>query len=375
MGSPYRLSFLAGLVALVLLLPGCNDANGSNDEQRNPDAGPAAPVQRSIRVETTTLEPATFEDVIELTGEVAALNDATLSAQTAGTVLHLAPLGRALGTGNVAVQLDTSLVRAAVEQAEAQVAVAQAQLDLATDVFNRQQPLFQDSIMSALEFEQVRAQRAQAEAQFRQARASLRQAEAQLKFARVTVPFSGIVEEHLVEEGEQVTPGMPLVRIVSTRLVKVTAGVPERYANDINVGTPVKVDLRKYGMEPIQGRVSFVGSVINTGNRTFPIEVSLDNSSGQLKPQMVTALSVTRAQLADVIAVPQTALIRDENGVSVFVVSRTADGAPTVERRTLELGPSYGGRVVVRDGLEAGDELITVGQTNIAAGDRVEVVR
>src|SRR5690606_12454683 len=126
----------------------------------------------------------------------------------AGTVISLVPLGARVGAGQAVAQLDPGTVRAAVEQAEAQLAAAQAAFDLAEDNLKRQEPLYRDSVISALEYQNVRAQYNQAQAQVNQARAGLSQAQEALKNTRVVTPWSGTVEAHFVETGEQVMPGM-----------------------------------------------------------------------------------------------------------------------------------------------------------------------
>ena len=103
-------------------------------------------------VETLTLQPSLFEDVIIITGTIAALNDASLSAQASGTIQTLAALGQTVDTDTPLAQLDDALVRAVVDQAQAQSENAHARLELATDNYNRLEPLFADSIISALEF-------------------------------------------------------------------------------------------------------------------------------------------------------------------------------------------------------------------------------
>jgi multidrug efflux pump subunit AcrA (membrane-fusion protein) len=118
--------------------------------------------------------------------------------------------------------------------------------------------------------------------------------------------------------------------------------------------------------------VSFVGNAINTGSRTIPIEVVVDNSDGLLKPAMIADLFVTRNTLDDVIVVPQSAVLRDEGGNSVYVVDRSGP-RPTAERRIVELGNANSGRVQVISGLDIGDELITVGANSVAPGDAIEI--
>jgi RND family efflux transporter MFP subunit len=350
-----RFSFLAAAL-LVLgagLLSGCSDGQASSaaDTSQAPERPPA-------RVETLRLTPTSFEDVIELTGTVEALNDATLSAQAAGTVTVLAERGARIPAGGRVAQVDAREEEAAVEQAEARYALAQ-------DRFERQEPLYKDSIISALEFEQVRSER-------NQARAALAQAEKRLANTRVESPFAGIIEERFVERGEQIRANDPVARVVSTREVRVVAGVPERYANDIRPGTAVRLDFRKYGGTERTAEVTFAGRAINPDTRTFPIEVTLDNPDGRLKPEMVARVSVTRARLDSVVVIPRTAVVRDEAGTHAYVAVPT-DSTVTAQKRDIVLGPRYAERTVVESGLSMGASVIVAGQNALAPGDPVRI--
>ncbi len=357
---------LAGLLALAA-------CGADGDVDTDATAQSAADAGRSVPVEVVEVRSASFEDVVQLTGTVEATEDATLSAEASGTIRSLLPLGAAVSRGGAVAQIDASLAQAQLRQAEASRASAQAQLDLAEDQFRRQEPLYRDSIISALEFESVRTQVASARAQIAQADAGVAQAREQLARTRVIAPFSGVVERHLAERGEQVAPGTPVVRIVATGVVKVTAGVPERYAGDIRVGSPAVITPQAYGLPPLRGQLSFVGQTIDAQNRTFPVEMMVDNRARELKPQMVVRMEITRRTLDDVLAVPLAAIVRDEAGPTVYIV-RTDDGAARAQARRVILGAQSGDRVVVVEGLDAGDLVITQGQTTVATGDPVSIL-
>ena len=357
------LTVLLALVA-AMVLAGCG--NESNDAQG------AAQEVRAVRVETLVLSPTSFEDVIQITGSVEALDDATLSAQASGTVVALAPLGSTVGAGGTIAQLDPAMSRSAVQQAQAQVESAQAQFDLAEDNFERNEPLYSDSVISAVEWENVRAQYNQARAALAQAKASLSQAQEQLRQSRVTAPFTGTVEEHFAELGEQVTPGRQIARVINTSRVKVVAGVPERYAADIEPGTPVMVDFKAYAGSNVRSEVDFVGRAIDPQSRTFPVEIQLPNPTGTFKPEMVAQVYVTRQEIEEALVVPRSAIVRDEDGDSVFLVEREGENAVAV-KTPVTLGAGYGGQVVVTN-LQAGDEVIVLGQSNLTQGDRVQVM-
>ncbi len=365
---------------LFMTIAGCSNTGDSAEGSETDgtittasESNGSAGVRRQVRVETLRLQPTSFEDVIELTGAVEAQNDATVSAQATGTLVFRVPRGTYVGRNGRIAQVDSTLLHATYLQTKAQIDAAKAQFDLAEDAYKRQEPLFQDSIISAIEFENVRAQRNQATAQLNQAKAIMAQIREQLDNTRITAPFGGTVEDYMAEVGEQVAPGMQVARVVNTDRVKITAGVPERYANDIENGSDVRVLLDAYGGQELDGKVTFVGRAISTTNRTFPVEIELDNKNQMLKPEMVARLFLSRETLADVIVIPQDAVPLDETGSSVFVVVDD-NGTLIAERRPITLGASYGGKVVVTDGLYAGDEIVIIGQYNLTNGDAVEVV-
>lgn len=360
---------LIGLIMIVGMIP---LLSGCGSDQAN---GQQPPLQRSLtRVETLLLEPQRFDHVIEVNGTIEALDDAALSAQASGTLVSVAELGTRVEAGETVAQVNPREAQAAVEQAEAQLESARAQYELAQDTYERQEPLYRDSIISASEFENVRSQRAQALASLNQAKAALSQAREQLANTRVTTPFAGTVEERLMKPGEQVSPGTQVVRVVNTQRVRVQADVPERYVNDLERGSTVQVRVQSAALEDRTGRITFVGNTINEASRTFPIEVEIDNEDRRLKPEMIVRLFITREQIDDALVIPRSAINRDEEGLDTYTVSRE-DSLGVVRNHPINLGPASGNRAVVRSGLEAGDEVVVVGQSDISEGDTVQVTQ
>ncbi len=335
------------------------------------DAGVAdAAPRKARRVTTLTMVPKRFEERLELTADIRAPNDATLSARGMGTVKTLVALGERVTQGQVVARLDAAAPEAAVAQARAGVSQAQAGLGLARENYRRQKPLFDRKIISALEFQQIEAQLAQSEAALKQAQAGVRAARTQVGFYEVIAPFDGAVEQRLVEAGEQVNPGQPVVRILDTRTVRLRAGVPERFTRDIKVGSRLKVRFNAYGLDPRDASVIFVARTIDPRSRTFDIEAELDNADGALKPAMIARIDLTRSAIEGALVVPQTAVLRDERGASVFVVVDGKAG-PDAKQVRVELGVSSGNEVVVRSGLSAGDRVVTLGQNGLNDGDAV----
>jgi membrane fusion protein (multidrug efflux system) len=257
----------------------------------------------------------------------------------------------------VVARLDDRLLKS-------RVAAAKSEYELAETTFERQEALFADSIISALEFENVQTRRDQAQANF--AQASKQYEDTQLKS-----PTAGRVEVRYVEAGELVSPGMPVVRVVDTRQVKIVAGVPERYAADIAEGASVSIRLPAVGIET-EASVSFVGRVVNPQSRTFPVEIEIGNEPGLLKPEMVADVSIQRRTVDDAIVIPQNAIVRDDLGTGVFVVERES-GDLMANRRDVVTGPSFGGETVIVSGLSPGDEVVVVGQSRLTDSNLVEI--
>ena len=373
-----RTSRIAIFALAALFAIGCSGGDSTPSDSDDQTAATTATSstetnRRVIRVETAPVERQSFEEKIKLTGSLDAPNDAVISAQTAGTINRLVPLGRTVRQGYSVANLDATIANAALTQAKAQLEVAISARDLAEETYKRQAALYRDSIISYLEYEQVQTQYTQAGAGVSQAEALVAQAEKQVQFTRVVAPFTGTVEQHFADTGEQVAPGVPIARIVNTGRLNLKVGVPERFAGDVAVGSPVGISFASYDMDDIEARITFVGKVIDPTNRTFPIEVRVGNRDGKLKPEMVASAEILLKSFDDVLVIPQTSIIRDEEGESVFIVEGTGDNL-TARRKVLSLGPVYDGRVVVEGGLEQGDRLITAGQNSVSTGDYVEPV-
>jgi membrane fusion protein (multidrug efflux system) len=366
--KPDRLlgALLLALVTVAGAAGGCADA-GSGDA-----AAEEQTFTRAARVESLVVVPITFEETIQVTGAVEALNDANLAAQASGKVEYIADNGADVAKGAVVARLDQAQAWASVQQAEAALETAHAQRELARDNFERLAPLQDRKAISALEFEQSRLQLEQAEASVRQAEAALANAQVQLDNTEVRAPFAGTVESRLVDPGEHAGPGDPLIRLISVDEVKVLAGIPERYSADVKTGVSVRLDFPSARLEARVGKVSFVGAAIDPMSRTFPIEVRVPNPEGDLKPAMLAELHVPRKTHVDVLTLPRSAVVFDELGPGVYVVTES-EGRTVAERRPVVLGANAVGFVVIETGLDPGDEVVIQGQHNLASGDAIEV--
>jgi RND family efflux transporter MFP subunit len=344
------------LGAAVVLSGACAPADGVEaQDQADSTAG-----ARVVNVRVTPVEPSNFVDYIRITGQIEALHDVTVSAQEAGVIAEFfAEKGGSLNAGQPVAKIDDRLLVAQVDE-------ARALSELADEQFERQRRLW--------EGERIGSEIAYLQAKSAAVAAAARLASLEERLARTVIraPVDGVFDEKFVEAGEMVSPGTPVARFLSIRQVKVTGGVPERFAPSVRRGEIARVHLDVMQGREFTGRITFVGSSVDQRSRTVPIEILLSNP-GVLKPHMVANVQVPRARLENVIVVPQEAVIRTEDGYQVFVAAESS-GRLIAEARPVRLGPSYENRVVVDSGLAVGDALITLGHRQVERGSRIRVV-
>jgi membrane fusion protein (multidrug efflux system) len=341
--------------AVVVGAAGCGPSTGGADE------GAPGEFVRVINVETQTLEPQQFVEEIRLTSIAMANQDVYLAAEESGVVREIyADRGARVGEGDSIAKIDDRVLAA-------QVAQARAAADLAAQTWERRRRLWED--------DRVGSEIAYLEARFQadQTAASLTALEERLARTVIRAPFAGVLDERLVDVGAMVSPGTPVARLVDLDPIKVFAGVPERYATDVRVGAEATLEFEMLDREPYTARIRYVGATVNPENRTFPIEVSLPNPNGLVKPQMVANMAVTRSRVDEAIVVPQDALIRFENGYVVYVATER-NGEAVAEMREVVLGASRRNLVVIDEGVHAGERLIVVGHKEVEDGDRIRVV-
>jgi multidrug efflux pump subunit AcrA (membrane-fusion protein) len=95
--------------------------------------------------------------------------------------------------------------------------------------------------------------------------------------------------------------------------VKIEAGIPERYAADIKIGADAEILIKELFDEPIKGKVSYVGKALNPSNRTFPVEVIIENKNHLIKPAMLAEVSVSKATYNDVVIVPEEVVTKSDD--------------------------------------------------------------
>ncbi|MFO7769626.1 MAG: efflux RND transporter periplasmic adaptor subunit [bacterium] len=282
-------------------------------------------------------------------------------ASTEPVTLMLAGKGERVRKGQVIIQLDAEVLSAQLEEARAAASLAREQWE------RRERLWEEEEIGSEMEYIQARENA-------RMQAARVRTLETRLAKRSIRSPINGTFENYYVEVGELAAPPSPIARVMALDRVKITGGVPERFANDVEPGTRVQVGFDALPGREVAARVSFVGDAVEPQARTFPVEMIVANPGRRLKPGMIAGLSIVRQRMEDVVVVPQETVVRTEEGYQVFVVEEGEEG-PVARARSVTMGPSRANRVVITEGLEDSDLLVMVGQLKLGDGDRVKIVR
>lgn len=344
------------LLAVPLAVASCGSGDASNAE---PDVEEVAAF-KVINVEVTRIVPEVFEEYIRLTGVAKAKDDIEIAAEEPGRVVRVfANRGEQVRKGQRLFQIDDRLLRTLI-------ATAEAESSFAADAFERQEAVWDNKIGTELHYLEKKNVAAVTAATL----AGLR---TRLDNTLIRSPLDGTLDSRYIDEGEMVAIGTPMGRVLSSQSIEIEAGVPERYAADIHVGGSVVISFDVLQGEEHEGVIHFVGRAVDPGNRTFPIEIKLDNPGGIIKPQMLANTRVVRKRFDSAMVIPQQAIRYTENGFVAYVAVETEQGT-IAEERIVEVGSSYADRTVVEKGLEPGDLLITRGQLHVAQGSRIEII-
>ena len=263
--------------------------------------------------------------------------------------------GQPVRRGQVLVQLDDSLLRAQVQQAEAQLSIAQA-----NDARNRE--LLAENFVSKAAVDQGAANLQVAQAQ-------LALAQAQLARMRIVAPFDGTAGIRLVNVGDFVREGADLVSLEDLRTIYVDFRLPERYLPQLRTGQAAQVSLDALPGRRFEARVEALEPQVDVNGRSILVRAAIDNPQGLLRPGMFARVDAALASRAEAVVVPEEAIVPQGGRQYVIAVVDGGDAAPAgakVSRRVeVVLGQRREGLVEVVRGVQAGAMVVTAGQQRI----------
>lgn len=315
-------------------------------------------------VTTIVAERQEWPATLSAIGTVAAVQGVTVSADLPGMVDRISfDSGRTVGQGNILVQLDT-------RQEQAQLAGAEAQLQLARLNFERMQGLVEQDAVSRAEYDAAAAAHKQAEARLREIRATIER-------KTIRAPFSGMLGIRQVNLGQYLSAGDPIVPLQSLDPIYVNFGVPQQDAAQMRTGRKVRLAIGDLGGAEFTGRVSALDSVVDPATRNVQVQATLANPGGRLRPGMFVQAQVMLGASRQVVALPASAINYAPYGDSVFVVtdmkSPQGQAYRGVRQQVVKLGQARGDQVAVLSGVNPGEEVVTSGVFKLRNGAAVQV--
>lgn len=329
-------------------------AGAPNARAPAPAAGPPGP-QGPVPVEVGHVETTRLEEDASAVGSVRARQGVTLRPEVSGRVQQLGFAdGHRVRRGQVLVQLDDSLQRAQLQQAEAQAAIARTQLQ-------RNRELQAQGFVSASAVDQSVANLKVAEAQVALARA-------QLQRMRIVAPFDGNAGIRMVNVGDYVREGSDLVTVEDAAAVWVDFRLPERHATRLKPGQPVEVSLDSLPGRRFTGKVSALDAQYDANGRSLLVRAQIHNPDGALRSGMFARARVVLAVQERAVVVPEEALV--PQGGKQYVL-KLVDGpkGPVTQRLEAQVGLRMPGKAQILQGLAPGDRVVTAGQSRLMRGD------
>lgn len=382
------------LIALVLLILVVGGLIGFNIYRNNAiqQYFANAPVQ-SVSVSTITAEPSSWTPTVEAIGTANATNGVDLTVEVAGIVseIHF-KANEHVDKGTLLVQLDDAMLQADLASAEAQNKLDQANLKRAEELQQRQ-------VGAEVNVESARAA-ADASA------AAVARAQAAIDQKQIKAPFAGVIGIPRVQLGQYITPGTVVATLQDLDVMRVDFTVPEQDIPRLKMGQPVRIGFNGSDTA-FQGTVQGIDPKIDPSSRLVNARAQVANPGGKLTPGQFVEVNVELPKEDGVIALPQTAVVTSLYGDYVYIVvpadqaqagsaagqqdGETSSAQPAVNQAQAQdsdqsSGPSLavkqvfvktgrrsGQLVEIREGVAAGDQVVTAGQNRLNNGTPVDV--
>lgn len=296
-----------------------------------------------------------YTHYVDIQGKIDAKDNVIAYPQSPGIItnIYVKP-GQHVSRGQLLVQLDNSVLRENISQAETQATLAKT-------LFQRQKNLWDQKIGTEVQYLQAQTQMQSAQKQVD----ALRQ---QADLYRITSPISGTIDQMDLKLGQAAQPGATGIRIVNADNLKVKADVPESYASRINQGDNVKIVVPDAN-DSVTAKLSFVAKVIDPTSRSFAVEIALP-SRKNLRPNMTAVIKIADYNNNKAIVIPLSAIQKSEQGDYVYI-----NDNGVAKRKNVKEGSGYGSQVEITSGLTPGDQLIVAGASDLNDGDKVNVLQ
>ncbi len=317
---------------------------------------PGSVKQDAVKVVVQKITADARPEVLHYPGAIEADNTVTLGFSVAGRVTAVSiQEGQQVREGQLLATIETEEYVSALQSAKAAE-------DQAADNFKRLKELHDKGSLPERDYIAARSALSQAEA-------NVRVAAKRLADTKLYAPYTGIISAKLIDKGATASPGVPAFTILKTDQVYAKAPVTESDISKLAVGKEVLVIIPVLN-DSIKGAVTIINPQADNSSRTYAVKVRLINKAEKLLPGMLTEMLVYTGRAQEKIVIPATSIVRDADDITYVFVAN--DQHKAIRRRITAAGVTGSNEVIVQEGLQAGDKLITEGQTRLEDGSSIQ---
>ena len=363
-----KFPFLAGAVVLIALAAIGVAMRASKTQPIQ------QPSDQAAEMAVTVIHPQKASIMIPvLPGQTEAYTDAPIFAQTSGYLKKwYFDIGAKVKAGNVLAEIDTPEVDQQLAQAQAQLKVAQAALNLAEVTWRRNLDLFKRNVIAVQDYDTATDTYRENQAIVMADQANIHQLEALEAFKIVRAPFNGIVTARNTDIGDYIASGSgtQLFRMQQTSPLRVYVNVPQAFANLVKIGTEGDLTLDEFSGRKFMGHVTNTARAVDPTSRALLTELQVPNETGELLPG---AYALIRLQVSDntgILTIPSNALLFRSEGTTVGVV----DANGKVEIRNIAISLDLGDKLEISQGLSETDQVIVNPSDSLANGMTVKIL-
>jgi membrane fusion protein, multidrug efflux system len=308
----------------------------------------------SMTVRGVVATPSGLDNIVRSSGTVLASEAVDLAPEAAGRVMTIAfKEGGRVSKGQVLLKIND-------EDLQAQLRKTELQIQLADDQEKRHRYLYEKSSISKEQYETTLNQ-------LNQLRADRDNLQAAIRKREVRAPFDGIVGLRYVSEGGYVTQTTRIASVQKINPLKVDFAIPERYANQVNVGDHVTLSIEATGLKFI-GRLYAIEPKIDQQLGTLQLRAVFDNKNETVFPGAFVNIELQLKRIPDALMVPTQAIIPVLKGQTLLVVKQGK-----VQTVPVQIGVRTATSVQITSGLAPGDTVVTTGLMQLRPGMPVNV--
>lgn len=300
-----------------------------------------------------------FDHYFEAGGVVEPVKEAFISPETNGQIKEIyVEAGDKVKKGKLLAKLNTSITENTIDEVK-------TSLELATTLFKKQKQLWEKEIGSEIQYLEAKNRKESLESKLETLRS-------QLEMAIIRSPIDGIVDEVFQKEGELAMPGVQLMQIVNLSTIYINVDVAETYLPTIDKNDIVVLRFPTYPGETIEAPIYRIGNVIEPDNRTFTVQLKIENENEKFKPNMIALIKINDYSSDSSIVVPSLIVKEDLVGKYLYVAQREAKGL-VAEKKYVETGKSYNDETVITKGVLPGNSVIVKGHSQVSNGSEIYV--